>query len=1334
MKKNITTLVSALFCGFIVSQSSAAEAPVDVETVLGGFTNRVDSMFEAERGNALVRPKIKTLFREYSYDLIAHVTRLLYLGETTAGNEVATVLGMYSDFYAANPEYTPADDINAILQDNALIYIEQHEAYTSGEPYDHPQTKNGYEDLGKSMILDRDSFHWHAPEIMRLIEMYGPGGTEVPEGEESPITQATVDLCLQPIFTYAQDFSKDKHREYESSKTWDIYESENHHAMSVATSWYFAKLAKDHPDYQNLTYAGTLKPAGHYEKWNQYAITYFRERAKKGMLIERMSGKYNSSLMKGVYNMYDFGNDDVKAAAGKFLDLFFAYFSQEQFDGIQGGGKGRIYFVQGMISERVSHIKNTVWYYFGIGDYPPAVDGHDISAALSSYRPPAIVADLVLDPAGRGTYEVKQFPRGQASSFGSSSPNKIKSNVSGIQRYTYCDPSFILGSSMTKARPNEDWAPISSQNRWQGVIFPADTASGMGPTRIVPMPKPSDERRALNAGWSVQSKGCLITQKFGPDYNKGDTAEMLVWLNREGLTLSKENGNLFVDSGIPTDQYGNLVDGDGNIIHKDGYRLISDDGYLMDANGIVEPKVRVWSTHSQVIKNGQTQKDVSYGNQSGILFVETPAAYVAIRTVGNYTVSEVDKFYKMLWDYPPKGWVVTPDDEYAPVILEVMSKAEVMLRTGADTFEDFKMLVLNVDDPTFNGTVMSYTSIYGDTITLDTAVRDTAAEFIQTPTINGQAVAYEPNDKVLESPYLNAKYNTGVVTVSNPDYTDLVLDFNEPVSLASLTPENTATKVSLMPSLVATFDGDIVVDSGAILLKKLSDNSIVETFDVTDAAEVTITDSQLSFTPSSYLEMNTDYYIEIPEGVVGNFFEDFSGNSHWSFTTIDTYPAITTLVPGNGVSNAPVNTPLMATFDVPVQAGIGSIALKKQSDDSIVEQFDVTDSDAVTFSGNSVILSPSVELVPDTVYYVEIPANAVRGQNGVFHQGVSGDSHWSFSVTDTKFIFLVNSASKVVASSLDNSSTSFGFDASADASADMIIVAVSTERGNGDVAVRYAGHTLSNAVDFVQAGIWYLDLTQTDYAGGSATLEIDFSDVGTVNGVGVGVVSVSASGAGIDLHATGTGESSVNLTTTQEGAFNVVSFNANSSGTPSVNAPLTKVYASGNIGSAVGAAGYQANVSAGTHSYSWKANTKRAVAAASFVVRDSSFSGWVERNNLGANSNLDDDPDGDGWPNGIEAFFGSHPGEALPGLMALNVSGPISLTHPQSEQPPSDLQLSYSWSIDLIDWYASDGIDGPPDGETVSISSELADGTNTVTVTPSAEMDHLFLRAEVRQQ
>ena len=72
-------------------------------------------------------------------------------------------------------------------------------------------------------------------------------------------------------------------------------------------------------------------------------------------------------MIKGIYNFHDFGDPAVKRAAGLLLDLYFAYFAQEQINGIQGGGKSRIYYEQGLHSEPVSGIKELVWYYFRNG-------------------------------------------------------------------------------------------------------------------------------------------------------------------------------------------------------------------------------------------------------------------------------------------------------------------------------------------------------------------------------------------------------------------------------------------------------------------------------------------------------------------------------------------------------------------------------------------------------------------------------------------------------------------------------------------------------------------------------------------------------------------------------------------------------------------------------------------------------------------------------------------------------------------------------------------------------------------------------------------------------
>lgn len=81
------------------------------------------------------------------------------------------------------------------------------------------------------------------------------------------------------------------------------------------------------------------------------------------------------------------------------------------------------------------------------------------------------------------------------------------------------------------------------------------------------------------------------------------------------------------------------------------------------------------------------------------------------------------------------------------------------------------------------------------------------------------------------------------------------------------------------------------------------------------------------------------------------------------------------------------------------------------------------------------------------------------------------------------------------------------------------------------------------------------------------------------------------------------------LTTTVE-TFNVVNFNANNtSGTIALDADLIEIYKDSNIGSARGAAGFDAGVSAGTIVYDWTLSTVappnadyRRIDAAGFAV------------------------------------------------------------------------------------------------------------------------------------
>ena len=128
-----------------------------------------------------------------------------------------------------------------------------------------------------------------------------------------------------------------------------------------------------------------------------------------------------------------------------------------------------------------------------------------------------------------------------------------------------------------------------------------------------------------------------------------------------------------------------------------------------------------------------------------------------------------------------------------------------------------------------------------------------------------------------------------------------------------------------------------------------------------------------------------------------------------------------------------------------------------------------------------------------------------------------------------------------------------------------------------------------------------------------------------------------------------------------------------------------------------------------------------------------SFAEWVASFGLDANDqDFEDDPDRDHLANGLEAWFGTHPGEFNPGLVGLANDGTTTtFEHPQNETPPSDLSGFYEWSPNLTDWYA-DG-SGPGGGPTVSFVPTTTGTTTTVTANASEALERLFLRIGVIQ-
>jgi hypothetical protein len=133
------------------------------------------------------------------------------------------------------------------------------------------------------------------------------------------------------------------------------------------------------------------------------------------------------------------------------------------------------------------------------------------------------------------------------------------------------------------------------------------------------------------------------------------------------------------------------------------------------------------------------------------------------------------------------------------------------------------------------------------------------------------------------------------------------------------------------------------------------------------------------------------------------------------------------------------------------------------------------------------------------------------------------------------------------------------------------------------------------------------------------------------------------------------------------------------------------------------------------------------------AVPTNDFNSWIAGFGLDpADQDFDDDSDLDGLDNGLEAWFGTHPGQFNGGLADLSSNDiTTTFTHPQNLSAPADVSGFYQWSPNLTDWYASGT--GPVGGPTVIMNPVTVGGTTTVTASASEVIEHLFLRIGVSQ-
>ena len=221
-------------------------------------------------------------------------------------------------------------------------------------------------------------------------------------------------------------------------------------------------------------------------------------------------------------------------------------------------------------------------------------------------------------------------------------------------------------------------------------------------------------------------------------------------------------------------------------------------------------------------------------------------------------------------------------------------------------------------------------------------------------------------------------------------------------TLTSSVPADNATGVAEDANIVLNFDEIVDAETGNITIKKTSDNSTVETIDVTGGQLSGSGSTQITLDPSVTLDSSTEYYVLIDatafDDVSGNSYAGISSTTALSFTTGDTTaPTLTSSVPADNATSVAVDSTIVLNFSESVDAESGNITIKKTSDNSTVETIDVTGGQ-VTGSGTSQItVTPSSDFDNDTEYYVLIDATAFDDVSGNSYAGISSTTALSFT-------------------------------------------------------------------------------------------------------------------------------------------------------------------------------------------------------------------------------------------------------------------------------------------------------------------------------------------------
>ena len=225
-------------------------------------------------------------------------------------------------------------------------------------------------------------------------------------------------------------------------------------------------------------------------------------------------------------------------------------------------------------------------------------------------------------------------------------------------------------------------------------------------------------------------------------------------------------------------------------------------------------------------------------------------------------------------------------------------------------------------------------------------------------------------------------------------------------TLVSASPADNTTAVPVGNNIVLTFSENVVAGVGNIVITNANNAGDTRTITVgvvDPDGTVTFSGNTVTINPAANLLTNGVYNVQMASGVI----KDEAGNPYagildaitLNFNTTSTIaPTLLTSSPADDGLNVAVSSNIVLTFSDAVIAGTtGNITISNGAGDT--RTIGVTDTNQVTFSGNTVTINPTLNLIGGTGYNVQIANTAIKSTSNIAFAGILNATTLNFTIT-----------------------------------------------------------------------------------------------------------------------------------------------------------------------------------------------------------------------------------------------------------------------------------------------------------------------------------------------